>query len=324
MTKQRNKGQQKAIIKKQGITEQPTEARIPSINLRTKYYSIVPLHLLFIHFTIYYLPGKIISSPEDGQAAAAAGGGRSMIGLNVEHLVHHPIRSLLVINLGTLLVQLWFTNFLRSWRNSLVGPTASHEPSTSEKSQPLPDKHRLARQLKTLFLSLISAPPSEFPKRLAKELDPKLRSLIFRSTLLLKEALLINTVILLVITALLVLLGASASSLSQLLKNLGLACFLGLLGFFPASLLIGWNQAREKPNWIRIFSAFQPKNEVEVALLFPAFGACFGTWLGAIPIPLDWDRPWQAWPITCLVGASVGHAIGSIASIIHSASSSHS
>ncbi|KAA1078641.1 hypothetical protein PGTUg99_004090 [Puccinia graminis f. sp. tritici] len=283
MTKQRNKGQQKAIIKKQGITEQPTEARIPSINLRTKYYSIVPLHLLFIHFTIYYLPGKIISSPEDGQAAA---GGRSKIGLNVEHLVHHPIRSLLVINLGTLLVQLWFTNFLRSWRNSLVGPTASHEPTTSEKS---PDKHRLARQLKTLFLSLISAPPSEFPKRLAKELDPKLRSLIFRSTLLLKEALLINTVILLVITALLVLLGASASSLSQLFKNLGLACFLGLLGFFPASLLIGWNQAREKPNWTRIFSAFQ-----------------------------------YAWPITCLVGASVGHAIGSIASIIYSASSSHS
>ncbi|OAV87292.1 hypothetical protein PTTG_08643 [Puccinia triticina 1-1 BBBD Race 1] len=314
MTKQRGKGQPKTTTTTTSAKDDPPANTrvVPSINLRTKYYSVVPLHLLFIHFTVYYLPGKILSSPEDGHPAAAGG-----IGPSVQHLVRHPIRSLALINLGTLLVQLWFTNFLRSWRNSLVGPA---DPSaSSEKRRPLPEKRVLASQLKRLFLSLISAPPSEFPKRLAKELDPKLRALISRATLLLKEALLINTVILLALTALLVLLGASTSSLSQLLKNLGLACFLGLLAFFPASLLLGWNQAREKPNWIRIFSTFQPKNEVEVALLFPAFGACIGTWLGAIPIPLDWDRPWQAWPITCLVGASVGHAIGSVASVIHSA-----
>ncbi|WAQ84682.1 hypothetical protein PtA15_5A255 [Puccinia triticina] len=304
MTRQRSKAQPKTTSTKDGP---PAGARVPAINLRTKYYSVVPLHLLFIHFTLYYLPGKILSSPEDGRPGTAS---------SLEHLVRHPIRSLAIINLGVLLVQLWFSNFLRSWKSSLAGPA----PETpSEKHRPLPKKRMLASQLKTLLLSLIHAPPSEFPKRLAKELDPKLRSLISRSTLLLKEALLINTIILLAITALLVLLGASTFSLSQLLKNLGLACFLGLLSFFPASLLLGWNQAREKPNWIRIFSTFQPKNEIEVAILFPAIGACVGTWLGAIPIPLDWDQPWQAWPITCLVGASGGHAVGSVVSIIHSA-----
>jgi GPI ethanolamine phosphate transferase 2/3 subunit F len=38
---------------------------------------------------------------------------------------------------------------------------------------------------------------------------------------------------------------------------------------------------------------------------------CFvGGWLGAIPIALDWDREWQAWPITVLVGCYGGWAAG--------------
>ncbi len=35
-----------------------------------------------------------------------------------------------------------------------------------------------------------------------------------------------------------------------------------------------------------------------------------GVWLGAVPIPLDWDRPWQVWPIPCSIGALLGHAVG--------------
>lgn len=37
-----------------------------------------------------------------------------------------------------------------------------------------------------------------------------------------------------------------------------------------------------------------------------------GAWLGAVPLPLDWDRPWQAWPITCCLGAVAGHVAGNI------------
>jgi phosphatidylinositol glycan class F len=39
-------------------------------------------------------------------------------------------------------------------------------------------------------------------------------------------------------------------------------------------------------------------------------GAVLGAWLGAVPIPLDWDRDWQRWPVTILVGLYVGHCVG--------------
>jgi len=42
-------------------------------------------------------------------------------------------------------------------------------------------------------------------------------------------------------------------------------------------------------------------------------GACVGAWLGAIPIPLDWDRNWQRWPVTVVVGMYAGVAIGKVA-----------
>jgi phosphatidylinositol glycan class F len=51
-----------------------------------------------------------------------------------------------------------------------------------------------------------------------------------------------------------------------------------------------------------------------------AIGTLLGAWLGAVPIPLDWDREWQVlplifclwekWPITIVVGAYCGHAFG--------------
>ncbi|CAD1811595.1 GPI biosynthesis protein Pig-F family protein [Candida parapsilosis] len=41
-----------------------------------------------------------------------------------------------------------------------------------------------------------------------------------------------------------------------------------------------------------------------------------GCWLGVIPIPLDWDRPWQQWPITLLVGAYIGGILGSVLSLL--------
>lgn len=38
----------------------------------------------------------------------------------------------------------------------------------------------------------------------------------------------------------------------------------------------------------------------------------FGAWLGAVVIPLDWDRPWQAWPIPCSYGAMIGYVISQV------------
>lgn len=36
-----------------------------------------------------------------------------------------------------------------------------------------------------------------------------------------------------------------------------------------------------------------PRTPIERALVYPTIGALTGAWLGAIPIGLDWERPWQ-------------------------------
>ena len=39
-------------------------------------------------------------------------------------------------------------------------------------------------------------------------------------------------------------------------------------------------------------------------------GTALGAWLGAVPIPLDWDRDWQRWPVTICVGMWIGWVVG--------------
>ncbi|KFY69724.1 hypothetical protein V498_10426, partial [Pseudogymnoascus sp. VKM F-4517 (FW-2822)] len=65
-------------------------------------------------------------------------------------------------------------------------------------------------------------------------------------------------------------------------------------------------------HWLEILSLTAPLDEVFGA----AAGTLIGSWLGAIPIPLDWDRPWQAWPVTVAVGAYVGWGIGRQAGVL--------
>lgn len=60
--------------------------------------------------------------------------------------------------------------------------------------------------------------------------------------------------------------------------------------------------------WRDIISVKLPLNSVYGG----AVGTWLGAWLGAIPIPLDWDRPWQQWPITIVGGAYYGTAVGTI------------
>ena len=41
-------------------------------------------------------------------------------------------------------------------------------------------------------------------------------------------------------------------------------------------------------------------------------GALVGCWVGAVPIPLDWGREWQAWPVTLVVGGYGGYVVGKV------------
>lgn len=49
-----------------------------------------------------------------------------------------------------------------------------------------------------------------------------------------------------------------------------------------------------------------------------AIGAVLGAWTGSVVMPLDWDRPWQKYPIPNVVGAVAGHLLGCAFSIMKS------
>ncbi|XP_068631346.1 phosphatidylinositol-glycan biosynthesis class F protein [Battus philenor] len=40
-----------------------------------------------------------------------------------------------------------------------------------------------------------------------------------------------------------------------------------------------------------------------------------GAWLGAVVIPLDWNTPWQQWPIPCYLGAIGGYLLSNVLTI---------
>lgn len=65
----------------------------------------------------------------------------------------------------------------------------------------------------------------------------------------------------------------------------------------------------EAATWLRLVSLQQPVDETYGMTL----GACLGAWVGAIPIPLDWDREWQKWPVTIICGLYIGAVVGKLA-----------
>ncbi|XP_013788013.2 phosphatidylinositol-glycan biosynthesis class F protein-like [Limulus polyphemus] len=53
----------------------------------------------------------------------------------------------------------------------------------------------------------------------------------------------------------------------------------------------------------------------EIHCLNLVYGSLVGAWVGAVAIPLDWDRPWQKWPFPCCVGALAGNVAGNVISL---------
>lgn len=76
------------------------------------------------------------------------------------------------------------------------------------------------------------------------------------------------------------------------------AAHFSLLGLFP----VFYSRGIDAEALIAVAGASAPFDEVFGGLV----GAAVGAWLGAVPIPLDWDREWQKWPVTILVGLYAG------------------
>ena len=74
-------------------------------------------------------------------------------------------------------------------------------------------------------------------------------------------------------------------------KTLALSACLGSVVVLP----LGCSLGGDVKAWQRVISHNNPQHPAEIQFYVPAAMAVLGAWLGAFPIPLDWDRPWQVW-----------------------------
>lgn len=99
-----------------------------------------------------------------------------------------------------------------------------------------------------------------------------------------------------------------APLLSEFEETYMFAALLSVLCVFPSCLNLGPDMTISyltgtKPTSLNDVSEVIVKN-MQITLL--------GAWLGAIVIPLDWDRPWQMWPIPCCLGAIFGSILSHV------------
>ncbi|KDN40961.1 hypothetical protein K437DRAFT_258461 [Tilletiaria anomala UBC 951] len=107
---------------------------------------------------------------------------------------------------------------------------------------------------------------------------------------------------------LLMLFGAPVNG--QYTPTLTLAAHLTLLGLYAPLHILG----EDFKSWLRIFSSW-PANAREKVLLVITVGPLFGAWLSSAALALDWNRPWQAWPTPCVLGALAGTLGGNVVAI---------
>ncbi|KAG0749260.1 hypothetical protein G6F57_002524 [Rhizopus arrhizus] len=77
-------------------------------------------------------------------------------------------------------------------------------------------------------------------------------------------------------------------------------------------------QSLENPVWVKVFIQHSPTTTSEIYAYAQVVCTLTGAWIGAIVLPLDWERDWQVWPISCIISTYVGHAVGVLAAFVWS------
>jgi phosphatidylinositol glycan class F len=93
---------------------------------------------------------------------------------------------------------------------------------------------------------------------------------------------------------------------SNFQRTFSWSLLMSVLTAIPTFSSIGFNDAA----WHQLLSLSRPRSIHELLFVVPSVLCCVGAWVGAYPIPLDWNRPWQLWPISCTYGAVGGYLVG--------------
>ena len=127
---------------------------------------------------------------------------------------------------------------------------------------------------------------------------PKNENKLFVFTITLAE--LISST--LIIHLILILFGASLTS--DLMNTFLFSLFLCLICVMPAFILIEHSDPIDLLFRLLIKQEFHNNTELKCFIMTKA--TIIGSWFGALVIPLDWDRWWQVFPISCFFGALCG------------------
>lgn len=94
-------------------------------------------------------------------------------------------------------------------------------------------------------------------------------------------------------------------------ETLMLSTLLTLLTVFPLIVHTGVETAMQLLFGVKTYS----KDTIIEMLVNNAILTICGAWLGAVVIPLDWNTPWQVWPIPCYLGAIGGFLLSNVLTV---------
>ncbi|XP_012260408.1 phosphatidylinositol-glycan biosynthesis class F protein [Athalia rosae] len=84
------------------------------------------------------------------------------------------------------------------------------------------------------------------------------------------------------------------------------------LTLIPASLHLGIDESVA----LLTGAPLQTSNVIVEAVQRNIKATLLGTWIGATVIPLDWNKPWQTWPIPCIIGALLGYMVAHFMTLV--------
>ncbi|KAI8149213.1 GPI biosynthesis protein family Pig-F-domain-containing protein [Fennellomyces sp. T-0311] len=118
-------------------------------------------------------------------------------------------------------------------------------------------------------------------------------------------ALLITAISTVVLHGFIVLFGASL--VEKFNHTLAFAAYLAIVALMPSFTALA---PAESGTWVKCFLQHSPTTGPEIYAYSQTICTLSGAWIGAIVLPLDWERDWQAWPISCVISTYLGHAVG--------------
>jgi len=261
----------------------PPPASDPDLFPYARFTSVTGVHTSLLAFTALFLPRTSLSlsfltgQPEPVDVDHLGASDRAL-----RLLTENPLRTVAWLCAGVMVLQAWWAGWLKSWVHEEAAGIKEKKDAVEEKLQ--------AKERCTPWIA-------PFTNAAATML---VASVAFHVVL--------------------VLFGAPIAS--HPFETYTLSLLLALLTTFtpayvlgPPSLAATSEALVVRLAWIRLFAELSPRNLIERAMVYPATGALLGCWAGAIPIGLDWERPWQAWPLTPAYGALLGYIVGSLGTL---------